>query len=157
MSLDVQSLLDDRGLAEVTDAAVFAVQGSLQRAVCRGQSAEVFSSMSGDFMKPVIDIVDQLLAAKVNVTVYNGQLDLIVDTMGQEVWVKKLKWPGLASFSKMKWTPLYVSADQSDTAAFYKSYENLAFYWILKAGHMVRETGFVCRVQVMKWNELPLC
>ncbi|RXN01055.1 E3 ubiquitin/ISG15 ligase TRIM25 [Acipenser ruthenus] len=46
-----------------------------------GQSAEVFSSMSGDFMKPVIDIVDQLLAAKVNVTVYNGQLDLIVDTM----------------------------------------------------------------------------
>ncbi|MGH0147862.1 UNVERIFIED_CONTAM: hypothetical protein FKN15_061101 [Acipenser sinensis] len=115
-----------------------------------GQSAEVFSSMSGDFMKPVIDIVDQLLTAKVNVTVYNGQLDLIVDTMGQEVWVKKLKWPGLASFSKMKWTPLYVSADQSDTAAFYKSYENLAFYWILKAGHMVRETGSVCRVQVMK-------
>lgn len=36
-------------------------------------------------MKPVIDIVDQLLAANVNVTVYNGQLDLIVDTMGEEL------------------------------------------------------------------------
>lgn len=38
--------------------------------------------MAGDFMKPVVDIVDQLLTAGVNVTVYNGQLDLIVDTMG---------------------------------------------------------------------------
>lgn len=36
-------------------------------------------------MKPVIDIVDQLLAASVNVTVYNGQLDLIVDTMGKGI------------------------------------------------------------------------
>lgn len=39
--------------------------------------------MAGDFMRPVVDIVDQLLAAGVNVTVYNGQLDLIVDTMGK--------------------------------------------------------------------------
>lgn len=46
--------------------------------------------MAEDFMKPVIDIVDQLLAANVNVTVYNGQLDLIVDTMGEELldWVE---------------------------------------------------------------------
>lgn len=34
-------------------------------------------------MKPVISIVDELLEAGVNVTVYNGQLDLIVDTMGR--------------------------------------------------------------------------
>lgn len=34
-------------------------------------------------MKPVIDVVDELLAAGVNVTVYNGQLDLIVDTIGE--------------------------------------------------------------------------
>lgn len=37
-------------------------------------------------MKPVVDIVDQLLSAGVNVTVYNGQLDLIVDTMGNVTW-----------------------------------------------------------------------
>lgn len=36
-------------------------------------------------MKPVVDVVDQLLTAGVNVTVYNGQLDLIVDTMGTTV------------------------------------------------------------------------
>lgn len=48
-----------------------------------GQSRDVFDNMAEDFMKPVIDIVDQLLAANVSVTVYNGQLDLIVDTMGK--------------------------------------------------------------------------
>lgn len=44
----------------------------------------MFESMAGDFMKPVVDIVDQLLAAGANVTVYNGQLDLIVDTVGED-------------------------------------------------------------------------
>ncbi|XP_005999984.1 retinoid-inducible serine carboxypeptidase [Latimeria chalumnae] len=101
-----------------------------------GQSQDVFSSMVEDFMKPVIDTVDELLTAKVNVTVYNGQLDLIVDTIGQEAWVKKLKWPGLTQFNKLKWKPLSVSPS-TDTAAFYKCYQNFAFYWILKAGHMV--------------------
>ena len=50
--------------------------------VLPGQAEEVFSSMAGDFMRPVVDIVDKLLDVGVNVTVYNGQLDLIVDTMG---------------------------------------------------------------------------
>lgn len=53
--------------------------------VSSGQADAVFVSMAGDFMKPVVNIVDQLLAAGVNVTVYNGQLDLIVDTMGEDV------------------------------------------------------------------------
>lgn len=47
--------------------------------------------MAEDFMKPVIDIVDQLLAANVSVTVYNGQLDLIVDTMGEQLLAWGLK------------------------------------------------------------------
>ncbi|KAI5628830.1 retinoid-inducible serine carboxypeptidase precursor [Silurus asotus] len=102
-----------------------------------GQSGDVFSSMSGDFMKPVIDIVDELLAAGVNVTVYNGQLDLIVDTMGQELWVKKLKWDGLTRFNQMKWTALEDPQSAGQTGAFYKTYKNFAFYWILKAGHMI--------------------
>lgn len=50
---------------------------------CAGQATNVFLNMEGDFMKPVISIVDELLEAGVNVTVYNGQLDLIVDTMGR--------------------------------------------------------------------------
>ncbi|XP_026108949.1 retinoid-inducible serine carboxypeptidase [Carassius auratus] len=102
-----------------------------------GQAEAVFESMAGDFMKPVVDIVDQLLAAGVNVTIYNGQLDLIVDTMGQELWVKQLKWDGLQYFNKMKWTALEDPQTQRQTGAFYKTYKNFAFYWILKAGHMI--------------------
>nr|DBA21821.1 TPA: hypothetical protein GDO54_012950 [Pyxicephalus adspersus] len=100
-----------------------------------GQSAEVFRNMAGDFMKPVVNIVDELLGAGINVTVYNGQLDLIVDTVGQEGWVKQLKWKKLDQFKNLRWTPLHLQS--RETAAFYKSWENFSFYWILRAGHMV--------------------
>uniref|UniRef100_G3QKF1 Carboxypeptidase n=1 Tax=Gorilla gorilla gorilla TaxID=9595 RepID=G3QKF1_GORGO len=102
-----------------------------------GQATNVFVNMAEDFMKPVISIVDELLEAGINVTVYNGQLDLIVDTMGQEAWVRKLKWPELPKFSQLKWKALYSDPKSLETSAFVKSYKNLAFYWILKAGHMV--------------------
>ncbi|XP_059804125.1 retinoid-inducible serine carboxypeptidase isoform X2 [Hypanus sabinus] len=102
-----------------------------------GQANEVFRNMEGDFMKPVIDTVDQLLAAGVNVTVYNGQLDLIVDSLGQEAWVRKLKWQGLPVFSSQQWTPLYTKSHPTSTAAFYKHYHNFGFFWVLKAGHMI--------------------
>ncbi|XP_021528469.2 retinoid-inducible serine carboxypeptidase [Aotus nancymaae] len=102
-----------------------------------GQATNVFMNMEGDFMKPVISIVDELLEAGINVTVYNGQLDLIVDTMGQEAWVRKLRWPELPKFNQLKWKALYSDPKALETSAFVKSYKNLAFYWILKAGHMV--------------------
>ncbi|XP_051014224.1 retinoid-inducible serine carboxypeptidase [Acomys russatus] len=102
-----------------------------------GQASYVFLSMEEDFMKPVISIVDELLEAGVNVTVYNGQLDLIVDTMGQEAWLRRLKWPQLSKFNQLKWKALHTNPKSSETSAFVKSYENLSFYWILRAGHMV--------------------
>lgn len=30
-----------------------------------------------------------------------------------------------------------MSPESTETAAFHKAYKNLAFFWILKAGHMV--------------------
>ncbi|KFO34999.1 retinoid-inducible serine carboxypeptidase [Fukomys damarensis] len=101
------------------------------------QSSYVFISMEEDFMKPAISIVDELLEAGVNVTIYNGQLDLIVDTMGQEAWLRKLKWPELPRFSQLKWKALHSSPKSLETSAFVKSYKNLSFFWILGAGHMV--------------------
>uniref|UniRef100_A0A3Q0S9I6 Carboxypeptidase n=1 Tax=Amphilophus citrinellus TaxID=61819 RepID=A0A3Q0S9I6_AMPCI len=115
-----------------------------------GQADEVFTNMAGDFMKPVVDIVDQLLTAGVNVTVYNGQLDLIVDTLGQELWVKQLKWEGIPSFNKLRWTPLDDPASPHITGAFYKTYKNFAFYWILKAGHMIPSDQGPMALQMLK-------
>lgn len=100
------------------------------------QSDSVFSSLQGDFMKPRIEEVDELLAKGVNVTIYNGQLDLICATKGTEAWVEKLKWEGLETFLSMERTPLYCGTE-SATKGFKRSYKNLHFYWILGAGHFV--------------------
>ncbi|KAJ0476947.1 putative carboxypeptidase C [Helianthus annuus] len=101
-----------------------------------GQSSLVFGYLEGDFMRPRINEVDELLNKGVNVTIYNGQLDLICSTKGTEAWVKKLKWEGLKTFLSIDRTPLYCG-DVSITKGFTKSYRNLHFYWILGAGHFV--------------------
>lgn len=100
-----------------------------------GQSDKVFDALSSDFMKPRITEVDELLAKGVNVTVYNGQVDLICATKGTEAWLQKLKWDGLKSFQSLDRTPIYCGG--GGTKGFTKSYKNLHFYWILGAGHFV--------------------
>ncbi|TSK87481.1 Retinoid-inducible serine carboxypeptidase [Bagarius yarrelli] len=100
-----------------------------------GQSLDAL--MNGPIREKLGIIPKNVTWGGVNVTVYNGQLDLIVDTMGQELWVKKLKWDGLQKFNQMKWTALEDPQLTGQTGAFYKTYKNFAFYWILKAGHMI--------------------
>ncbi|KAF3455146.1 hypothetical protein FNV43_RR05594 [Rhamnella rubrinervis] len=101
-----------------------------------GQSDNVFTELEGDFMRARIDGVDELLAKGVNVTVYNGQLDLICSTKGTEAWVEKLKWDGLQAYLSKDRSPLYCGND-SITRGFTRSYKNFHFYWILGAGHLV--------------------
>lgn len=66
----------------------------------------------------------------------------LLSPTGQEAWIRKLKWPDLDQFSQKRWKPLYVSPESMVTAAFHKAYENFAFFWILKAGHMVSNKIF---------------
>ncbi|CAL0329048.1 unnamed protein product [Lupinus luteus] len=101
-----------------------------------GQSNKVFSVLQGDFMKPRINEVDELLANGVNVTVYSGQVDLICATKGTEAWIRKLKWEGLKTFLGKSRTALYCEKEPG-TKGFYRSHKNLNFYWILGAGHFV--------------------
>nr|CAB3265902.1 retinoid-inducible serine carboxypeptidase [Phallusia mammillata] len=101
-----------------------------------GQSNAVFNAQAGDFMKPVIDTVDKLIATGMKVVVYNGHLDLIVDTPGQELWLKKMNWQQLSNFMSMDWTPEYAYKGK-DTGGFSKKIDNFEFWWVLKAGHMV--------------------
>ncbi|BBN17237.1 serine carboxypeptidase 1 [Marchantia polymorpha subsp. ruderalis] len=98
-------------------------------------SGAVFGTLSADFMLDTIDKVDELLALGVKVTIYSGQLDLICCTTGTEAWVQKLKWPGLAEFNRAERKA--ISCDETQTSAFVKQHENLTFYWIMNAGHMV--------------------
>ncbi|RLN42387.1 serine carboxypeptidase-like 51 [Panicum miliaceum] len=123
------------------------------------QSDSVYFSLVNDFMKPRIDeasyqgtfleskcifqietviyiVIDELLSYGINVTVYNGQLDVICSTDGAEAWVQKLKWDGLKSFLSLPRQPLHCGATKG-IKAFVRSYKNLHFYWILGAGHYV--------------------
>ncbi|KAG2540272.1 hypothetical protein PVAP13_9NG538800 [Panicum virgatum] len=99
-------------------------------------SQAVYNALVNDFMKPRIDEIDELLSYGVNVTVYNGQLDVICSTNGAEAWVEKLKWEGLKSFLSLPRESLYCGQSKG-TKAFVRSYKNLHFYWILGAGHFV--------------------
>ncbi|XP_076887067.1 serine carboxypeptidase-like 51 [Bidens hawaiensis] len=101
-----------------------------------GQAGLVFEYLEGDFMRPRINEVDELLNKGVNVTIYNGQLDLICSTKGTQSWVEKLKWEGLKTFLSIDRIPLYCG-DGKATKGFTKAYKNLHFYWILEAGHFV--------------------
>ncbi|OQU92468.1 hypothetical protein SORBI_3001G349000 [Sorghum bicolor] len=62
----------------------------------------VYNALASEIMKPRIEEIDELLSYGVNVTVYNGQLDIICSTIGAEAWVQKLKWDGLKTFQPTK-------------------------------------------------------
>jgi len=116
------------------------------------QQGQVFQKQSGDFMKPVINTVDDLIQnTKLKVVVYSGQLDLICDTMGTEAWVQKLNWPGLQNYNTAPRKPYHAEKVTNGPAGYIKSYENFSFYWILNAGHMVPyDAGYASRTMVHK-------
>lgn len=114
-----------------------------------GQSAAVFNYLSGDFMNPVVEDVERLLnSTDLKVTVYTGQLDLIVDSIGTENWVDSMNWSGMTNF---------ISRDKEvfrggfgAPRAFVKKEKNFSFYWILKAGHMIPSDADTVATEMLK-------
>ncbi|KAK2170941.1 hypothetical protein NP493_1124g00036 [Ridgeia piscesae] len=102
-----------------------------------GQKMEVFRKHQTDFMKNVINIVDELLkTTHLDIVVYQGQLDLICDTKGAMDWVQRLTWDGLDYYNNAPRTPL-LTPSTGQTEAFVKAHDNFRFYWMLQAGHSV--------------------
>ena len=118
------------------------------------QSEQVFGSLSEDFNKPVIDVVDEMLDTDLEVVVYSGQLDLIVDTVGTERWVQKLKWSGLAGYNSAP-RKVILDKDTKLPVAFVKKYKNFSFYWILDAGHMVPADAGNAALQMLSMITRP--
>ncbi|CAL1686270.1 unnamed protein product [Lasius platythorax] len=100
------------------------------------QSGTVFDYLTEDFMKPVTNIVELLLnETNLNVFVYNGQMDLIVDTPGTLLWVEKLKWKEADIWKNVSIREPLVVEDIVE--GYYKAQANFAMYWVNRAGHMV--------------------
>ncbi|XP_012522347.1 retinoid-inducible serine carboxypeptidase [Monomorium pharaonis] len=104
-------------------------------AIHGSQSGKVFTYLRGDFMKPVIHIVERLLnETKLNVFVYNGQLDLIVDTPGTQLWLDKLKWKNADIWKNSVKRPILI---EDIIEGYLKVQDNFRMYWVNRAGHMV--------------------
>ncbi|XP_031472651.1 serine carboxypeptidase-like 48 [Nymphaea colorata] len=80
------------------------------------QSGNVYEALYADFMYQYVHLVEMLLEAKVNVLIYNGQNDLIVETPGTFKWPWKVK---------------------DKVAGFYKIVGNLELRTVNDAGHLV--------------------
>lgn len=72
------------------------------------------------------------------VVVYNGQLDLLVSSLGTLQWVDRLKWPGSSLWKSASREPLIINGA---IEGYVKSAGKLHFYWINRAGHMVCGCG----------------
>ncbi|XP_046553746.1 retinoid-inducible serine carboxypeptidase-like [Haliotis rubra] len=96
-----------------------------------GQSGMVFVKQRGSLFNlvPVEYLVNE---TPLKVVVYSGQLDLIVETLGTEAWVYRLKIADM--FREATRKPILT---KGVTNGFVKTAKNFSFYWILKAGHMV--------------------
>jgi serine carboxypeptidase 1 len=102
-------------------------------------------------MRPVVDVVDALLAgARINVTVYQGQLDLICLTAGTEQWMSRLTWPGYPAFAASDKVPLYPYPGSTATGAFVKGYGRLSFFAIMDVGHMVPSDNGQMALQMLQ-------
>jgi len=97
-------------------------------------SSPVFNAQTGDFMKPVVDIVARLLdETQVKVIVFTGQLDLIVATPGTVAWINNMQWSGLESYKNSRRETIVVDGY---IEGYLRKHENFYVYWINRAGHM---------------------
>ncbi|XP_044258960.1 uncharacterized protein LOC123007630 [Tribolium madens] len=99
------------------------------------QSVGVSDALHEDITKPVVETVGSILnTTNIQVAVYNGQLDLIVDTPGQMQWLNNLKFSGLEEWKTAERKTIGVN---DIVEGYYKKVGNLAMYWVDRAGHMV--------------------
>ncbi|KAG6525967.1 hypothetical protein ZIOFF_015940 [Zingiber officinale] len=99
----------------------------------------VFDYFSNGFMQPRIKEELLWLSTTDRDHSFHAQVDLICSNKGTHAWLQKLKWKGLKKFTNTPRSPLYCNSEEAGvTKGFFKSYQNLQFYWILRAGHFVR-------------------
>jgi serine carboxypeptidase 1 len=92
------------------------------------QSGDVFDTLAGDFMKPVVDIVEKVLNdTTVNVVVYNGQLDLICSTPGTVAWVNNMNWYGKKQYMSATRNAISVNGLLE---GYVRKYGRFSFYWV---------------------------
>lgn len=92
------------------------------------QAGAVFDTLAGDFMKPVVKIVEELLnSTSVKVVVYSGQLDLICATPGTVEWVNNMKWQGSDGYKNARRDGIGVN---NVLEGYSRKQGNFSMYWV---------------------------
>lgn len=92
------------------------------------QAGAVFDTLAGDFMKPVVEIVEEVLnTTTVKVVVYSGQLDLICATPGTVEWVNNMKWQGNDDYKRASRDGIGV---KNVLEGYSRRYGNFSMYWV---------------------------
>ncbi|KAI7864879.1 Alpha/Beta hydrolase protein [Spinellus fusiger] len=94
--------------------------------------------MSGDYMRPYVNMVAPLLEDNIKILIYAGDADYICNWMGNKAWTIELPWSGQNEFASAK-DKEWVSEITGQTAGELRSTQDgrLAFLRVFNAGHMV--------------------
>lgn len=96
--------------------------------IFQNQSSAVFDTLAGDFMKPVVEMVEKVLnETSVKVNVYSGQLDLICSTPGTISWVNRMNWSGKKQYASSSRAGIGVNGILE---GYVRKYGNFAMYWV---------------------------
>ena len=94
---------------------------------------DVFNAFSADIASGIITTMMPTVLQSMKVMVYNGQDDLIINTLGVEYWFTGINWPYMQNFLRARRGQWMV---QGQIAGYAITYSNMTFVQILKAGHL---------------------
>ncbi|OAQ97755.1 hypothetical protein LLEC1_00419 [Akanthomyces lecanii] len=93
---------------------------------------------AGDDIQPVYRHVGTILEKGVPVLIYAGDVDYILNWLGQRAWTNALQWSGRRAFNFAHTRSLSIDSSNSTQAyGTLKHANGLAFARIFKAGHLV--------------------
>jgi len=101
------------------------------------QDGQVFPSMSNAFMTSGINQYQKLLESGVKVSIWSGQLDLIVSTLCIRQWMSALPWKNLENFNNAPRNNFVLNKTSELTFnnGWLQEFSNLRFWSLTDAGH----------------------
>ncbi|XP_053595934.1 retinoid-inducible serine carboxypeptidase [Microplitis demolitor] len=125
---------------DVSDQLQKLMESDVQKALglnvtYRLYSEDVNNVLKNEILKPVTEIVEQLLnETDIKIFVCTGQLDMVIPTPGTLAWVNKLEWKHAETWRNTSRVSFTVD---NIVEGYVKEYQNLKLYWINRSGHTV--------------------
>ncbi|OMJ89398.1 hypothetical protein SteCoe_8505 [Stentor coeruleus] len=94
---------------------------------------DVYNAFSADITSGAITAMMPTILENAKVLIWNGQDDVIVNTVGLENFLSGVQWQYMPNFLRSRKAVWKV---QGNIAGYAQSYSNMTFVALLKAGHM---------------------